>query len=65
MTYLGFILFFIMFGYHFVYVLWHRPNAVGKIIISDNDSMYLELDDQESMELISNSEYVIFRTSHK
>ena len=65
MEYLGVILFVLMTIYHLLYVLLHKPKVIGKIIITDEDSIYLKLPDSKSLDSIRTNRYVIFRTSHK
>lgn len=37
-----------------------RPKTLGKIIITDEDSLYVELNDYDSMDKIHNSKTVTF-----
>ena len=45
--------------------LGKRPETLGKIIITDEDSLYVELNDYDSMEKIHNSKSVIFEVWHE
>lgn len=65
MEYLGAILFVMTAFYHLVYVLLHKPNSVGTIITTEDDSIYVELDGEESLNKIRDEKYVVFRTTHK
>lgn len=40
--------------------LLKKPKTLGKIIITDEDSLYVELNDRDSMEKIHNSKAVTF-----
>ena len=59
------ILFVLMCIYNLVYVLVKKPKTVGTIIITDEDYMYVELHDRDSMEKIKFSKYIILDVSHE
>lgn len=42
-----------------------KPKAVGSLIMHDDSSVYLELDDDEAMIEMYANEYVVFRVMHK
>ena len=52
-------------GIIIIVLLAKQPNTIGKIIITDEDSLYVELNDYDSMEKIHNSKSVIFEVWHE
>ena len=42
-----------------------RPKTLGKIIITDEDSLYVELNDYDSMDKIHKSKTVTFEVWHE
>ena len=52
-------------GIIIIVLLAKQPKAIGKIIITDEDSLYVELNDYDSMEKIHNSKTVTFEVWHE
>ena len=52
-------------GIIIIVLLAKQPKTIGKIIITDEDSLYVELNDYDSMEEIHNSKSVTFEVWHE
>lgn len=48
-----------------VYVIARKPEAIGTIVITDDDYMYVELKDNAAIDKIKTSKRVIFDISHE
>ena len=52
-------------GIIIIALLAKQPKTIGKIIITDEENLYVELNDYDSMEKIHNSKSVIFEVWHE
>lgn len=59
------VLFIVLLIYHIIYVNHHKPKTVGRIIVTDKDSMYIELKSKNSLEDIRNGKYVILEVTRQ
>lgn len=59
-TLIGLISVLAIIGIIIITLLAKKPKTLGKIIITDEDSLYVELNDYDSMKKIHNSKTVTF-----
>lgn len=55
------ILFVLMCVYHLIYVYFSKPKTIGKIILTKDNKMYVEFNDEESFSKIKSARYVTFK----
>ena len=55
----------LIFAIIFIVKILRMPKPIGKIIITDEDSLYVELNDYDSMDKIHKSKTVIFEVWHE
>lgn len=51
--------------WHLIYVIRHKKNVLGRIVLRDGGSFYVELNDEESLAKIDSANYVTFKVSRK
>lgn len=59
-TIIGLISVLAIIGIIIIALLAKKPKTLGRIIITDEESLYVELDDYDSMDKIHNSKTVTF-----
>ena len=42
-----------------------RPKVIGAVIVLDNDNLYVELDNEQSITELHSNNYVAFRIDHR
>lgn len=63
---MSFIFGFITGAILFTVIWWNvRPDAIGTIFIFEDDSMYVQLDDEESFYKMHEKPYAMFRLKHR
>lgn len=55
------ILFVLMAVYHLIYVYFSKPKTIGKIVLTRDNNMYVEFNNEESFSKIKSSSYVTFK----
>jgi hypothetical protein len=55
------ILFVLMVVYHLIYVYFSKPKTIGKIVLTKDNKMYVEFNDEESFSKIKSARYVTFK----
>lgn len=55
------ILFVLMVVYHLIYVYFSKPKTIGKIVLTRDNNMYVEFNNEESFSKIKSSRYVTFK----
>lgn len=55
------ILFVLMGVYHLIYVYFSKPKNIGKIVLTKDNKMYVEFNDEESFSKIKSARYVTFK----
>ena len=55
------ILFVLMGVFHLIYVYFSKPKTIGKIVLTKDNKMYVEFNDEESFSKIKSARYVTFK----
>ena len=55
------ILFVLMGVNHLIYVYFSKPKTIGKIVLTKDNKMYVEFNDEESFSKIKSARYVTFK----
>lgn len=55
------ILFVLMVVYQMIYVYFSKPKTIGKIVLTKDNKMYVEFNDEESFSKIKSARYVTFK----